>query len=132
MGLNRTSEIQRFIAVGIINTLFGYGVYSLLLMIHVNPTLAIILASVLGVLFNFKTIGRFVFKNNNQRLLVKFILVYLVALLVNLSLEYGFFLYWHNAYLAGLGSLLVTSVVSFVLNRNFVFQQQDVVCEKIN
>ena len=66
----------KFLAVGVLNTLFGYGIFALLLFIGLHYAVASILATICGVLFNFKTTGTLVFNNNDNRLIFKFISVY--------------------------------------------------------
>lgn len=79
--LARHPEIKRFakfIVVGGVNFLFYYSVFVLLIFSEVTPTRAVIIATTLGVLFNFCTHGRVVFKSGNLRLLPRFIAVYVV------------------------------------------------------
>lgn len=74
-----------FIIIGGFNTLFGYGIFALFLLIfNLHYTFALFLSTIIGILFNFKTIGIFVFKNSNNKLIFKFILVYGICYLVNL------------------------------------------------
>ena len=51
----------RFLVVGVVNTLFGYGVFCLALWATQQPTLAVVISTVLGVLFNFRSTGVVVF-----------------------------------------------------------------------
>lgn len=56
-------RFARFLIIGALNTLFGFGVFYLLLLAHLRPGPALAVATVLGVLFNFMTTGRVVFEN---------------------------------------------------------------------
>lgn len=67
---------MKFLFVGALNTLFGYGVFALFILFGLHYTLATLLATILGVLFNFKTTGVVVFNNNNNKLLARFICIY--------------------------------------------------------
>ena len=51
----------RFLAIGVLNTLVGYGLFSLLVLIRLAPGVALLVATVLGVLFNYFTTGQLVF-----------------------------------------------------------------------
>ena len=51
----------RFLLVGGVKTLFGYGVFFSLIYIGLHYSLAALLGTILGILFNFQTVGRLVF-----------------------------------------------------------------------
>lgn len=70
----RDNQPLLFIFVGALNTLFGYTIFTFFIMMGLHYALAALLANILGVLFNFKTTGKIVFKNSNNVLLVKFFL----------------------------------------------------------
>ena len=55
-------QFARFLGVGLINTLFGYGVFAALVLYGMAPGVALAAATVAGVLFNFNTTGFFVFR----------------------------------------------------------------------
>src|ERR1700681_3661511 len=76
----------KFIFVGVLNTLFGYLTFSLLIFLGLHYYLAFFLATCVGILFNFKTFGTLVFNNSEKKLLVKFIAVYLVVYLINIAI----------------------------------------------
>ena len=53
----------RFLFVGAVNTVFSYGCYASFIYIGYNYALAAFFATCLGIIFNFNTTGRIVFKN---------------------------------------------------------------------
>lgn len=117
----RVASFPRFVAVGLLNAAFGYGAYSLLLWVGVHYSLAALGATVLGVLFNFKSTGVLVFSSHDNTLIFRFVGVYIVvyaaqvaalALLIALGL---------NAYVAGLLLLPGLALLSYFLLRSFVF-----------
>ena len=119
-GLAR-NRFMRFLAVGVLNTVFGYACFAALLWAGLHYSLALLVATVAGVLFNFRTIGGFVFGSSHPRLLGRFIAVYGVVYGANVA---GLALLQR----AGIGALeaqallvLPAAVVSFLLNRRFVF-----------
>jgi len=116
-------QVIRFIAVGIVNTLFGYGIYALLIYLGLNYMVAVLFATVAGVLFNFKTIGRYVFKSNDSSLLLKFIIVYTVIYGINVGLIRFFSLWNIDYYTAGFLAIVPCAAISFILNKLFVFQE---------
>lgn len=76
----------KFLGVGVINTLFGYGIFALFLFLGLHFSLASLIGTILAVIFNFFTTGRIVFNNKNNLLIWKFILVYAILYLINLFL----------------------------------------------
>ena len=66
----------KFILVGILNTAFGYGAFALLMYTGLHYSAAVVLSTIAGILFNFKTTGVLVFKNKDNSLIFKFIAVY--------------------------------------------------------
>jgi len=79
----KQSQLFRFFAVGGVNTAFGYGVYSLFVFVGLPPTVALVPATVIAILFNFVTISRLVFESRDNRLLLRFSAVYLLAYVIN-------------------------------------------------
>jgi len=115
-------QFLRFLVVGGINTAFGYGIFALFILLHVHYTLAALLGQICGVLFNFKTYGILVFKNKNNRLLLRFIGVYLFTYLLTIGLLKVFSYYGISNLIAGAIILLPVALIGFLLNRRFVFR----------
>lgn len=116
-------QFVRFGLVGVLNTAFGYGVYALLILIGLAPWLALFLATVAGVLFNYRTTGRLVFQNRAGSLLPRYLAVYAGVYFVNALLL-------HAVMAAGAGPLagqvwcqLVIVPLSFFLFRAVVFKK---------
>ncbi len=80
---NRT--FVRFAVVGVINTVFGIGTFALLRYFGVHYAIASLLSQILGILFNFKTTGRFVFKNRDKSLFYRFLAVYVFTYILNVG-----------------------------------------------
>ncbi|HCS64153.1 MAG TPA: polysaccharide biosynthesis protein GtrA [Cellvibrio sp.] len=115
-------QFVRFLAVGVVNTLFGYSIYALLIYLGLAYTYALLFATILGVLFNFQTIGRLVFQSRDKRLIGKFFAVYAITFCLNLLLIKLMIKLGLSAYLAGALALIPTTVLSFLLNKFFVFK----------
>lgn len=69
-------RLRRFVVVGILNTAFGYAVYSIFIIMNLPPWRALLIATCLGIAFNFFTFGRWVFKSSAVRLVPRFVLTY--------------------------------------------------------
>jgi len=108
-----------FLLAGGINTLFGYGVYSALVLLGSIPHVAVVISTVAGVLFNFLTTSA-VFRSRDVRRLPRFLAVYAVMMGLNILLL-------DLAMRAGLGPLLAQAAIlplfalTFLAMRRFVF-----------
>lgn len=76
----------RFILAGGLNTLFGWGVYSLGSWAGLPSWAALATATLLGIAFNFMTVGGYVFRAAARARLPRFISAYLLVYGVNLGL----------------------------------------------
>ena len=63
----------RFILIGVVNTGFSYAVYAVLLLLGFHYAVANLVALILGIVFSFRTQGRFVFYNSSQQLFLRFV-----------------------------------------------------------
>ena len=114
----------KFILVGILNTAFGYLVFAALLYFGLHYTLAVVLSTIAGVLFNFKTTGTLVFKNNNNKLIFKFVTVYALTCIIGIIVLRLAELVNVNLYLAGMVSTGICAIIAFILNKNWVFKYE--------
>lgn len=115
------SQLLRFLVVGGVNTAVGYAVFAILVRLGLPFPAAIGLATIIGIAFNFQTTGRLVFGSARLSLLGRFVAAYVVVYLINvgsvaLLLHVGF-----NVYLANAVVILPLALLSFFLQRRFVF-----------
>lgn len=111
----------RYLLIGVLNTAFGYSMFALLVYSGLHYTVALFLATIAGILFNFKTFGRFVFGRSDWRLIGRFFAVYGFLYLINVAIVFVIMLYVHNVYLANAIALIFIASLGFVLNRSFVY-----------
>lgn len=117
-----SSRFARFLLVGVLNAAFGYGMYAALLWLGLAPYLAVGIGTVLGVLFNFQSTGRLVFESAHPGRLPRFVLVYAFMYFVNVGcLSLLMSRTGLNAYVAGAVMLLPVAILTFFLQRRFVF-----------
>jgi putative flippase GtrA len=116
-------QLSLFVLVGVLNTLFGYGCYALLVWLGLHYGLAALLGTVLGVLFNFRTTGRFVFQNYDNRLFGRFILVYVVGYGANVAGLWALQKIGLDAYKGGALLLAPSALLTFSLQKRYVFIQ---------
>ncbi len=86
-------------------------------------SLAILIGTILGVLFNFKTIGAIVFREKNNTLIFRFFGVYGVIYLGNISGLKLFTLMGISNYIGGAAMLVPMGLLSYLLNKHFVFNK---------
>ena len=116
-------QFVTFLFVGVLNTLVGYLLYVFFVWVGCNYIFAPLFSTVLGVLFNFKTIGVIVFKSHNNRLLGKFFGVYGIVYGCNvLGLKCLDRVGITNMYIAGAILVLPLALLGFCLNKKWVFK----------
>ena len=119
-----SSSVIRFLFVGMLNTLFGYSLYALLIFSGVNYFYSLMLTTIIGVIFNFCSIGKMVFQGVGGRItFIKFICVYFVVFVFNAySLDYLVAETSLNPYISQ-GICLVPSVCfNWLMLKNWVFK----------
>jgi putative flippase GtrA len=115
-------QVVRFLAVGVLNTAFGYIIFAAGVLAGLASGIALAIAMVIGVIFNFFTLGRLVFDSRDPTRLPRFVGVYALTYVVNLML----LSLWEGAgvgpLLAQVACLPVTVSLTFVLMRVLVFR----------
>lgn len=115
-------QFFRFLVVGTFNTLFGYSVFAALILIGTTPTLALILAYGVGVVFNFFTTQRFVFNRSHRASLFRFTIAYVVIYFFNLGLYKLVELAGTSPFITQALCLPVVAIFSFLLFKFQVFR----------
>ncbi len=112
----------RYILIGILNTAFSFGCYSLFIFLGLTVPIASLIALVLGVFFSFVTQGTLVFRNASGVALIKFIVTWAMMYCLHVLIVQSLMSYGINPYLGGVVAMCVTTVISFFLMRDFVFR----------
>jgi putative flippase GtrA len=116
-------QLLRFFVVGGLNTCFGYSLFAVLTYVGVVYPIAIGLATIGGVLFNFQSIGRMVFGGAPRSRFWRFVGVYCIVYLVNVGSVHLLLRLGANVYVANAIMLIPLSLLAFILNRQFVFDR---------
>ena len=116
------NKLTRFFLVSGLNTVFGYGLFAVLLFVGLAYPFALLVSTIAGILFNFKTIGNLVFKSNDNKLILKFIGVYGVTYLSSLGVLTLLKQLDINLYLGYMLLVVPMGLLAFLLNKKFVFQ----------
>ncbi len=114
-------QFQKFLLVGILNTLFGYSCFAFFLFLGLHYSLALLMATLIGILFNFKSTGKLVFGSHNNSLIYKFFVTYSITYVLN-ALGIKFFSHiGYSPYIGGAILIFPMAVLAFILNKRFVF-----------
>lgn len=113
----------KFLFVGFINTLASYSFYAIFITIGLSANMALFFQYIFGILWNFKTTGSIVFKNHNNKLIVKFFCSYIVTFAIN-SFILDLFVnkMMLNDYLAQAILVLPIAMISFLILKFWVFK----------
>lgn len=115
----------KFLLVGALNTVFGYSVFALFIFFNVHYSVSLLIATILGVIFNFKTIGIIVFKNQDNKLIFKFVCIYVIYYFLNLLGLKILNIYSVSNYIGQAVLVLPLSVLSYLLFKKFVFTRPE-------
>ncbi len=120
-----TRPFIRFLVVGVLNTAFGYSLFVGFFFVGLPKSVALLLATVIGVIFNFSTIRSVVFQNKDNRLFLRFVLVYMISYLINLSLLESISLIIRPIFAQAM-SVPPVVACTFFLMRAFVFTHKTI------
>jgi putative flippase GtrA len=117
-------KIIRFLTAGILNTAFGYVIYAVLVFVGVPYLLALLMATVAGVIFNYFSFGRIVFDGHgNWFVFGKFVIAYAAIYGVNAvllrTLTRDFLL---SPYLGQVICIPLSVVLSWILMNYWVYK----------
>jgi putative flippase GtrA len=115
---------MRFLLVGGLNTAVGYGIFAALTLTGFGPESSLLVATVIGVIFNFFTTGRLVFSDRHAKRFSRYVLVYLCVYLLNVGALRMLLLVGVGSLIGQLLVLPLNVVVTFLAMRTFVFQEQ--------
>jgi putative flippase GtrA len=121
--LRAWSNVIRFLAVGGLNTLFGFLVYSLLIWLGLRLEAALLFSWVIGLAFNFVTYGKLAFGSKLTRHnLPRFTGVYALSYFLNLFLDQRLIAMGLSAYAAQFVVLPFMAATMFFALRYFVYR----------
>lgn len=121
----RAERILKFIGVGALNTCVGYAIYALIVMIGFSFQVALFLATVLGVLFNYLSYGRIVFNADNGFYpLAKFVVAYTLIYGLNAALlSFLIVAFSLNEYMAQAICIVPSVALSWLLMNFWVYKR---------
>lgn len=120
----RLFELVRYYAAGAVNAGFGFGLYALLVWVGLDRYPAQLIAHVIGVAFNYLTYSRHVFRDSGPAKL-RFAASYTVNYFISLATLAAASAFIASPYLAGLASIVATSIINYFMLRYLVFRKAD-------
>ena len=114
------AELWRFYQAAVVNTVFGFGLYAILVALGVNLFAAQAISFASGVTFNYFMYSRHVFRDG-ERAKLRFLAAYGVNYLINLGLLALFNRFVHNDYAAGALATLIASLINYFALKHLVF-----------
>lgn len=114
------SRVIRYYQAGIVNTLFGVGLFTLLFWIGLNVYLAQFVAHFCGMAFNYVTYSRYAF-GDRAGSKPRFVASYLVNYALGLASLWAASQIIASAYLAFVASFLFVTIVNYLILKRFVF-----------
>jgi len=117
----------RFLIVGAINTLVGYGVYALLLSFNVNYLISVTISTIIGVINSYIWNRYFTFKSKARATseIARFALVYLISYCFSIVFLYFVVgIFGLNPYISGVLNIIATTTISWFGHKNFSFKSE--------
>jgi putative flippase GtrA len=119
----RDDRFVRFLLVGLLNTCVSYAMYAALVLIGLDPVIALSISFCLGVGFNFLSTGRVVFSSTEVWRFPRFVLAYAIVYVANVLLLKMLLSLGLHALAAQALSLPVVAVCTFLILKFFVFSR---------
>jgi putative flippase GtrA len=118
-------KIIKFLSAGVLNTVFGYSVYALLLFIKTPYLIALFVATVAGVIFNYFSFGRMVFQGiGGWFVFGKFVIGYTLIYGVNAALLRVFTIdFLLSPYLGQVICIPISVLLSWLLMNYWVYKK---------
>ena len=112
----------RFVLAGIVNTIFGWLVFSFFIFLDFAIPIALMFGTVIGTLFNYLTFGGYTFHKFSIKIFYKFIFTYFFIYITNLFLLNMILSLYDDVTIIQLFLLPFMALLSFVIMKNFVFK----------
>lgn len=117
------NRFMHFLAVGGINTLLGFAIYSFAIINGAEVWVALMVSTITGTLFNFFTTGRYVFREPSLLRFPRFGICYLFIYGLNLTSLEVLSLWLADKIFSQLILLFPIAVLSYFLMSKFVFSK---------
>ena len=117
----RDHKFHRFIFFGFLNTIFSISIFSITLNLGFYLSVSLFISLLAGIAFSFITMGTFVFKKLSLSVFLRFIVVCFFIYIFDFTLIKIILLFLDNAVVVQSILALPVGLLSYFLNKNFVF-----------
>lgn len=123
--LGRSKLIAKFLVVGLLNTVVGYGIYGILVLLQIPYLAALLMATIMGVIFNYFSTGKLVFKSSGGRIVfAKFIAAYSMVYGINaVVLDVLIKHFQFDPYIGQALCVPLSVVISWLLMNHWVYKK---------
>jgi putative flippase GtrA len=118
--LVRVGELWRYYQAGLINMAFGFSLFAILVAAGLNIYAAQVISHVLGVIFNYFTYSRHVFRDAGPSKF-RFIISYGVNYLLSAGMLAATTILIKSPYIAGLVVVITVSLINYFALKHIVF-----------
>jgi putative flippase GtrA len=121
------AELRRFLTfllVGGLNAAVGYGIFATLILLGLPTPAAVILGTIIAVLFNFLSTGTLVFRSSTPGLLPRFLAVYAVQMGLNVASMEALERVGLHPLVAGALLLPPLAIFTYLAMRRFVYSNR--------
>lgn len=118
--IGSSSQFIRYYQAGIVNTIFGYSVYAVLVSLGLNMYVAQLAAHITGSVFNYFTYSRYAFRDPGSSKL-RFFLSYVVNYLIGLAVLWACAQVIPSPYLAMGVAIVIYTSINYVILKKLVF-----------
>ena len=113
----------RFISVGVFNTLFGLVIYSFFIVIGAEFWLALLIGTISGTVFNYITVGGYVFRQLAPHHFPKFLFFYILVYFINFIFIEILLIWFSSKIIIQCFLIVPMGILSYFLMANFVFKK---------
>jgi len=110
----------------------GYVVFAFLIFLGLHYILASTLSTIFSIIFSFKTFSRLVFDNKNNLLMLRYLIVWAIVYFLNIAGLVVLNYFKISNYISGFILMFPLAGLGFLLNRNFVFKQANLIISAKN
>lgn len=121
MSERKRGTFVRFLIAGGVNTLFGWMIYSITLLLGAEVWLALLSGMLGGMAFNFFSLGGYAFRDLSSQRIPKFVISYLLVYALNLTSIHLLQSLVHSAVWAQLILTPIMAIFSYLIMSYWVF-----------
>ena len=118
----KNNLISRFFLAGILNTIFGWLIFSIFIFFNKPVSISLFFGMLFGILFNYITIGGYAFRKFSKLIFIKFLLANLIIYFINLQLLEKIEDIFSSIIIAQFFLLPFMAISSFIMMKKFVFK----------